>query len=240
LSSTERLCVALDFPDRSSARTAARGLEGRAGWFKIGLELFVGEGPDLVADIGRLGKVFLDLKLHDIPNTVEKATAAAYRLGARLCTVHALGGTAVTAAVRGANQAAEGVAAAACMGVLGVTVLTSHAEGELEELIGAPAGSTSQLAIRLGRHAVEAGATGLVCSPHEVDPLRGAVGQDPLLVVPGIRPRDSDTADQRRVATAAQALAAGADFLVVGRPITRAASPHDALCRILDEMEASL
>lgn len=234
-----RLVVALDVGDGAAALRMVDALGPELTWVKVGLELFTAAGPDVVRALRAMGlRVFLDLKLHDIPHTVERAAAAAAALGAQLCTVHALGGAGVKAAVRGAAPPAPPPTAdhqPGTMGILAVTVLTSHAEGELQALVGSP-WDTAQLTGHLAQHAVAQGACGLVCSPLEVSTLRRAVGPAPLLVVPGVRPAGSAHDDQQRTATAADTLRAGADLLVVGRPITRSAQPRDALRRVLDEM----
>lgn len=230
-----RLILALDEPNADAALRLVSGLRPELTWVKVGLELFTCAGPTVVRSLVAEGlKVFLDLKLHDIPNTVERAAAAAAGLGASLCTVHALGGGAVAAATRGAGSVARPGSGPA-MAVLAVTVLTSHAEGELSQLVGSP-WSTGELALQLARRAVTGGASGLVCSPREVARLRAAVGAPPLLVVPGIRPAGAEVYDQQRTGTAAEALRAGADLLVVGRPISRAPDPRAAYRRLVDEM----
>jgi orotidine-5'-phosphate decarboxylase len=221
--------------DADAALRLAHALQPDLTWVKVGLELFTSAGPAVVRSLVAGGlKVFLDLKLHDIPNTVERAAAATARLGASLCTVHALGATSVASAVRGGNSAAN-PAEPRVLGILAVTVLTSHAEGELSALVGSP-WTTAELASHLARHAVAAGAAGLVCSPREVAALRATLGPAPLLVVPGIRPTGAEAFDQRRTGTPAETLRAGADLLVVGRPITRAPDPRDAYRRLVDEM----
>ncbi len=221
----ERILVALDTPDAARARTLVESLRGRVGGFKIGLELFCSEGPRFVREVVESGApVFLDLKLHDIPNTAAGAAAAAARLGVSFLTVHALGGPAmIRRAVEAANGAARGVGARAPT-VLAVTILTSHDDHDLE-LLGLP--RPAALAVeRLAALAREAGAGGIVCSPREIVSIRRAFGSA-TIVVPGIRPLglavSSD--DQLRTETAARAVAWGADHLVVGRPITQAADP---------------
>jgi len=186
---------------------------------KVGLELFAAEGPAAVRAAAALGRpVFLDLKLHDIPNTVEGAARSAAASGASLLTVHASGGEAmVRAAVRGAGERLR---------VLAVTVLTSLDDAALAAVgLAGPAGAA---AIRLARLAVAAGAGGIVCSPREVAAVRAAVGPGPLLVVPGVRPAGSARGDQVRVASPAEAVRAGADVLVLGRPLRDAPDPAAA------------
>jgi orotidine-5'-phosphate decarboxylase len=225
-----RLAVALDASDREEILALARLLRGRVGVAKIGLEAFVSHGPALVAEVlGLEVPVFLDLKLHDIPNTVERAARAAARLSASMLTVHASGGEAMLrAAVAGA---AVGVPPPA---VLAVTVLTSLDDAALESL-GIAGGAEARASAWAGL-AQRCGCAGVVCSPREVRELRQAVGARFLLVTPGVRPAGGDAGDQRRVATPREAVAAGADLLVVGRPITGAADPAAAAEEILADM----
>lgn len=212
----ERICAALDFPTWERAAPFAAAIAPHVGMLKVGLELFAAEGPAAVRAAAGLGRpVFLDLKLHDIPNTVEGAARSAAASGAALLTVHASGGSEmVRAAVRGAGGKLR---------VLAVTVLTSLDAAALER-IGLQ-GPPETAVVRLARLAVEAGAGGLVCSPHEVAAVRAAVGPGPLLVVPGVRPAGVAVGDQARVATPEQAVAAGADVIVVGRPLRDAPDP---------------
>ncbi len=219
MSGRDRLCAALDFGSWAEAEPFARAVAPEVGLLKVGLELFAAEGPLAVRRAAELGRpVFLDLKLHDIPNTVEGAARGAAACGASLLTVHASGGpTMIRAAVRGAG---EGVR------VLAVTVLTSLDARALDEV--GLAGPPREAVLRLARMAVVAGAHGLVCSPLEVAAVRAAVGAGTLLVVPGIRPVGAALGDQARVATPHAAVAAGADVLVVGRPLRDAADPAAA------------
>ncbi|HZY03964.1 MAG TPA: orotidine-5'-phosphate decarboxylase [Anaeromyxobacteraceae bacterium] len=215
----DRLCAALDFPSWREAGPFARAVAPAVGMLKVGLELFAAEGPAAVRAAAALGRpVFLDLKLHDIPNTVEGAARSAAASGAALLTVHASGGPRmVEAAVRGAGPGVR---------VLAVTVLTSLDDATLA-LVGL-AGPPEAAAVRLALLAVEAGAGGMVCSPLEVAAVRAAVGPGPLLVVPGVRPPGAARGDQARVATPAEAVRAGADVLVLGRPLRQAADPAAA------------
>jgi orotidine-5'-phosphate decarboxylase len=213
----ERLVVALDVPTLEAAEALAAQLVGAVGWFKVGLELFAAHGPHAVEAIRRHGPVFLDVKLHDIPTTVERAAARIADLGVGLVTVHAGGGSQmVAAAVRGLGGHGE---------VLAVTVLTSTSDDELAALGTDPAAIQVP---RLARLATSAGAPGLVCAPRDLAAVRQAVGPTVRLVTPGIRPTDSGSDDHARAATPAAAVAAGADLLVVGRPITRAPDPVTA------------
>jgi orotidine-5'-phosphate decarboxylase len=213
---SDRICAALDFPSWGAAEPFARAVAPEIGMLKVGLELFAAEGPPAVRAAAALGlPVFLDLKLHDIPNTVEGAARSGAALGAALLTVHAAGGAEmVRAAVRGAGPGVR---------VLAVTVLTSL-DGAALEAIGL-AGPPEEAVVRLARLAVSAGAGGLVCSPQEVGAVRAAIGPSPLLVVPGVRPAGAATGDQARVATPEEAVRAGADVIVVGRPLREGGDP---------------
>jgi orotidine-5'-phosphate decarboxylase len=226
----ERLIVALDLPDASSAIHLVNQLENTCKWFKVGLELFVAAGPSVVESIVARGhSVFLDLKLHDIPNTVAGGVRSATALGVRMLTLHASGGPAMLAAAR---AALEGVPDAPEL--LAVTVLTSMDSAELNRvgLERAPAEQVALLA-RMGR---DAGIRGFVCSPQEVASLRTLTGPEGVLVIPGIRPAGAAVGDQKRVASPAEALRLGASYLVVGRPITQATDPGEAAEAILLEM----
>ncbi|HEX9399294.1 MAG TPA: orotidine-5'-phosphate decarboxylase [Anaeromyxobacter sp.] len=220
---SDRICAALDFSSWEKAEPYARTIAPAVGMLKVGLELFAAEGPPAVRAAAALGRpVFLDLKLHDIPNTVEGAARSASASGAALLTVHASGGAEmVRAAVRGAGGKLR---------VLAVTVLTSL-DADALRAIGLD-GPPESAVVRLARLAVGAGAGGLVCSPHEVRAVRAAVGTGPLLVVPGVRPPGAEKGDQARVATPSEAVAAGADIIVVGRPLRDAADPVAAARQI--------
>ncbi|MBK9518208.1 MAG: orotidine-5'-phosphate decarboxylase [Anaeromyxobacter sp.] len=223
----DRLCCALDFPSWAAAEPFARAIAPHVGMLKVGLELYLAEGAQAVRAAAALGRpVFLDLKLHDIPATVEGAARSAAASGASLLTVHAAGGQEmVRAAVRGAGPQVR---------ILAVTVLTSLDAATLDQI--GLAGPPEAAVVRLARLAVAAGAGGLVCSPQEVAAVRAAVGPGPLLVVPGIRPAGAALGDQARVATPAQAVAAGADVLVVGRPLRDAPDPVAAARAIAAEL----
>jgi orotidine-5'-phosphate decarboxylase len=201
------IVVALDVSDIDRAETLARSLEGRIGMFKIGLELFAAHGPAAVLRLRDYGPIFLDLKLHDIPNTVERAARNCARMGVAMVSVHALGGEAmVRAAVRGAAQGSAGSAPAPV--VAGVTVLSSLSGEELA--------SSASLAFE----AKASGAGAVVVSGDDVQVVREVVGEAFVLVVPGIRPAGSNGHDQVRILTPEEALEAGADYLVIGRAIT--------------------
>lgn len=229
-----RLIVALDVPTAKAATELVDPLEGSCQWLKVGLELFAAAGPVIVEQLVARGhSIFLDLKFHDIPNTVAGAVRSAAGLGVRMMTLHALGGPAMLAAAR-----AEVEKLANPPELLAVTVLTSMDAAQLSA-VGVVA-SPAEAAERLAKIGLAAGVRGFVCSPQEVAALRALVGADGVLVVPGIRPAGAALGDQKRVATPAETLRQGASFLVVGRPITQAANPAEAARQILDEMAGAL
>jgi orotidine-5'-phosphate decarboxylase len=223
------LIAALDTPDLAKARRWADAVTPHCGMIKLGLEFFMANGADGVRAMG--GRpVFLDLKLIDIPNTIAGAVRAVLPLAPRLLTLHTAGGAAMLAAARAAAE----TAGAARPKLLGVTVLTSLDAAALHA-VGVP-GSVADAALRLARLAMDAGADGVVCSAHEVAMLRQALGPAALLVVPGIRPAGAVDDDQARTMTPREAGAAGADWLVVGRPITAATDPAAAAAAIAAEI----
>lgn len=229
------LILALDVPDRAAATALLDRLEGEVAWIKVGLQLFTRHGPGLVEEVaGRGAKVFLDLKLHDIPNTVAAAIGSLAGLPVDLLTLHASGGrTMLEWAVRARDQACPRVR------LLGVTVLTSLAARDLAE-VGVPDAPEQQVE-RLGRLALEAGLDGLVCSPLELAGLRARHGDRPYLVTPGIRPPGSPADEQQRTLGPVEAVRAGASAIVVGRPILQAADPAAAareLRRLLEGASA--
>jgi orotidine-5'-phosphate decarboxylase len=229
-----RLIVALDLPDRASALSAVNALSGHVGYFKLGLEIFVREGPRLVEEIRDRGeRIFLDLKLHDIPNTVAGAVASACHLRIHMLTLHAAGGEKM---LRAALQAAE--ASAAPPLVLAVTALTSLALQDVERM--GVRESVISWVEKLADIAHDSGIRGLVTSPLEVSLLRRKFGPHARLVVPGIRPRNTPSHDQSRTAEPAQAIRSGADFLVVGRPVLQDPNPAAAADRIVAEIGAAL
>jgi len=234
----ERLILALDGENRKDLLTLADRLTGGVGSFKVGLEAFVRWGPSFVAEVAERGSVFLDLKLHDIPNTVAGAAAAAAGYNISLLTVHATGGRAMIAAAVEAVRRGADLAERERPKILAVTILTSLAENDLTEI--GFAGSATDRVVALARLAIEAGADGIVCSPLEVAPIRSALGAGPLVVTPGIRPAGAEAADQARAATPAMAITAGADRLVVGRPITGATDPVAAAAAIVAQIGAAL
>lgn len=230
--SKDRLAVALDFPTAKTALDLVDQLSGTCQWFKVGMELYYATGNALVETLRNRGfNVFLDLKLHDIPNTVAGAVRSATQAGASLLTLHASGGPAMMAA------AAEAAAVPGSPRLLAVTVLTSMDAAQLAStgVVSSPA----EQVLRLARLAQSSGVNGMVCSAEEVSSLRAELGDDALLVIPGIRPAGSDIGDQKRIATPAAAIERGASMLVVGRPITRAANPAEAAEAILKEIEVS-
>jgi len=228
----DRLCVALDGSDRGWITSTARRLAPHVGWLKLGLEALTAFGPDLVREVAGLGtRVFFDIKLHDIPNTVRHAAANCAATGAAMFNVHASGGRAMLrAALEGAADGSPSVPPK----VLAVTVLTSLDQEALTEL--GLEHAPDELVLRWALLAREVGLDGVVASAHEAQTIRRECGPDFLIVTPGIRPMWSVTGDQRRVMTPADAYRAGADILVIGRPITGADSPEEAAARILDEI----
>lgn len=210
----------------------ARRLAGAAGFFKIGSQLFTAEGPRAVEKIAKLGSsIFLDLKFHDIPNTVAGAVSAAAALPkVRLLTIHALGGLAMMKAAKEAAATAKRHSPA----ILAVTILTSHDASTLQQV--GISGTPATRALELAKLAKEAGVDGVVASAHEVAAIRNACGPKFLIVVPGVRPANAAINDQSRIATPAEAIRAGADYLVVGRPITAAGDPRQAALAIAKEI----
>lgn len=232
---TSPVYAAIDTTDVAQAVALANSLKGLVGGVKVGLEFFTACGPKGVEAVADLGMpLFLDLKLHDIPNTVAGAMKAVARLAPRLTTIHASGGGAMMKAA--ADAAREGAAKAnrPVTKVLAVTVLTSLDQ----DAMGAVGfgGTVLDQVKRLAVLAQESGMDGLVCSPHEVEMVRAVVGPDLLLVVPGIRPAWAEAGDQKRFMTPKEALQRGADYLVIGRPITGATSPAEAARRIAQEL----
>jgi orotidine-5'-phosphate decarboxylase len=223
----EKIIVALDVATAKEALRLINLLSDDVGLFKIGLQSYTAEGPALIRPISSLGsKVFLDLKLHDIPNTVAKAVEAAGKLGVRMLTVHLSGGSEMLrAAVRARNSE---------MLLLGVTVLTSSTDEILAET--GIAEKTSDHVLRLARLGVASGIDGLVASPHEARMLRAEFGDKIKIVTPGIRPAGSDPGDQKRFATPREAIDFGADYLVIGRPVTGVSDPKTAVQSVVEEL----
>ena len=228
---SSRVIVALDFPESESALAFAGSLSPGSCKLKVGKELFTAAGPQLVEELVTRGfEVFLDLKFHDIPNTVSRACSAAARLGVWMLNVHALGGAAMMQAAR------EGLADASDRPLLiAVTVLTSMTDSDLRE-IGITSGSEDSV-LRLAGLANDSGLDGVVCSAHEAGAIRERFGEQFLRVTPGIRLAGNAADDQKRVMTPARAMRGGASYLVVGRPVTRADEPAAVLRRIENELQ---
>ncbi len=231
-----RIIIALDVENRDQALALVRALPATR-MFKVGLELFTAEGPRLLQDLQALGKdVFLDLKLHDIPNTVAEAARIGVRHGARMMTIHTSGGEEMMArAAEVARTEAEKRGIARPL-LLGVTILTSL-KTEILASIGMVADTGAQV-LRLAALARKAGLDGVVCSAQEIEIVRRETGEGFLIVTPGIRPAWAAAQDQKRIMTPAEAVARGSDYLVVGRPVTQAASPREAFQKIVDELTA--
>lgn len=229
-----RLIVALDTPTAVEALKLVNRLENHCDWFKVGLELFAAAGPAVMEPLVRRGhSVFLDLKLHDIPNTVAGAVRSAAAHGARMITLHALGGPAMLSA---ASTALDGMTDPPQL--LAVTVLTSMDSHELSAV--SITRSPAEEAELLAHMGMAAGIKGFVCSPQEARSLRALTGPEGVLVVPGIRPAGSSAGDQKRIATPAEAIEAGASYIVVGRPITQAPDPAQAAEAVVREIAEAL
>ncbi len=225
-----QLIVVLDMDTREEALSVVAAAEG-CDWFKIGSQLYARCGPDMVREVLGMGKkVFLDLKFHDIPNTVAKAARGAADMGADLFTLHASGGRKM---IQAAREAVEGTKTR----ILAVTVLTSLSDEMLRDEVGLNE-TAAEAVPRYAKLAVESGAHGLVCSPHEIRLIREAVGPEPLIVTPGIRPAWSSKDDQARIMTPRQASEAGSDLIVVGRPIIQHENPAEAIRLIQEELSA--
>ncbi len=223
-----QLIVALDEPDFSSARVIVERTAPAVEWYKVGYEAYYYYGDEILTLLRKAGKqIFLDLKLHDIPNTVTAAVRACARAGARLLTVHAVGGAAMLSAAAAAKP--EGTR------VVAVTVLTSLNADDLRA-IGVES-QPSEQALRLARLAKDCGIDGVVCAAQEAPIIRAASGPTFAIVCPGIRPAEAPSGDQRRVATPAEAARSGADYIVVGRPITKASDPASAARAIVEELQ---
>ena len=230
------IIAALDVPDAERAGQLAREIAPAVGAFKIGKELFVSAGPDIVRKIRATGaSVFLDLKFHDIPNTVAKAVAAAVRLDAQMLTIHASGGAEMMRAAEKAAQDTAKISGSSPPLVLGVTVLTSANNSTLAE-VGYEADTETQV-LRLARLAVQSGLRGLVCSPLEIVALRKILPPNVQLVTPGIRTGAEPADDQKRTLTPREAIQAGANWLVIGRPIYAAPNPRAAAEKIFESLQ---
>ncbi|WP_017297205.1 orotidine-5'-phosphate decarboxylase [Nodosilinea nodulosa] len=239
MSVDQRIIVPLDVPSASAALALVEALPQVSFW-KMGLELFVSAGPALIEALrARQKRVFLDLKFHDIPNTMAGACAAAGRYGIDLMTVHTAAGKEAMAAAQAAAIAGAAAAGVDPPTVLGVTLLTSIASNVLAEELKIPLGSTNYV-LQMARLAQDSGLSGAVCSPQEAGQLRRFLPADFVLVCPGVRPAWTSSQDQRRTLTPLQALQAGATYLVIGRPITAAANPAAAFERICEECSAAI
>lgn len=227
ISPRDRLIVALDLPNQVKALALVSVLSGAVSTYKIGLQLYTAEGPGIVRAVAATAaKVFLDLKLHDIPNTVAKAVAAAGELGVQMLTVHLAGGRAMLEAAVAARPPN--------LSLLGVTVLTSATPETLSET-GVNSGVEEQV-LRLAQLGQESGIDGLICSPHELRILRDRLGNEIKLITPGVRPTWAAADDQKRFTTPGEALKNGADYLVIGRPITADPDPRAAVERVFEEI----
>jgi len=236
---SDRLCVGMDVPDLSTAAPLIDSLAGTAGWLKVGSQLFTAEGPAAVSAARQAARVFLDLKFHDIPNTVASAVASATALGVDMLTVHVGGGGAMLrAACESAGESAGRLGRERPL-VMGVTVLTSLSAAELEE-VGVCVDRAGDQVARLVDLALAAGLDGVVASPREAAMVRARAGEDLRIVTPGVRPTGAPADDQTRVATASDAIRSGADMIVVARPVVRADDPAAVARGLVEEIEAGL
>ncbi|MGS0764701.1 orotidine-5'-phosphate decarboxylase [Syntrophomonas curvata] len=235
----DRIILALDVDSEAEALGFVRELTPYVGAFKVGMQLFNSSGPSIVSKINDLGgRVFVDLKFHDIPNTVAAAGRVMTRLNCYMFNVHAAGGRAMLESVAGSVQdEAERLGSQAPI-LLAVTVLTSIGQQELEEEMFISGSKIEEVVVKWALMAKNAGINGVVCSPREIEAIRAACGSDFKIVTPGIRPAWSEKNDQVRVTTPADALRMGADYMVIGRPILKAADPIEAAQMIIEEMEA--
>ncbi|AWB45340.1 orotidine-5'-phosphate decarboxylase [Paenibacillus sp. CAA11] len=233
-----RLMVALDVPNPEEARVLVRLLEGIPCYMKVGMQLFYAAGPDFVRELKAMGySVFLDVKMHDIPNTVKGGANSVTKLGVDMFNVHAAGGVKMMQAAReGALAAVAEEPSLHLPQIIAVTQLTSTDQSTLNREIGIP-GSVEDAVVHYAQMTKEAGLTGVVASPLEVSAIKSACGIEFKTVTPGIRPAGSSLADQSRVLTPSQAMEQGTDYMVVGRPITAAKNPREALVEILEEMK---
>ena len=233
----DRIIVALDLPDGVQALEMARSLVGTVGWVKVGMTLFYAEGPQIVRELRALGfKVFVDLKLHDIPHQVEGACRMLTRAGADMLTVHASGGRAMLEAAMRSTAAAAQKFGTKPPSVIAVTVLTSLDDAALAEM--GIERAAAEHTVTLAGLARDAGCNGIVCSPNEAEAIRALLGPDALVVTPGVRPAGEAVGDQARTATPGEAIAAGASHLVIGRPITGASDPAAAARAIRKEISS--
>jgi len=235
MTNADRIIIALDVPTKDEGIALVSRLQD-ARTFKVGLELFTAEGPALFRKLKALRKdIFLDLKLHDIPNTVAGAVRSAFRHGVQMMTIHTSGGREMMAKAAEVARRTAAETGRPKPVLLGVTVLTSLKGADLEE-VGLGADVAAQV-LRLAGLAKAAGLDGVVCSPQEIEVLRREYGRELVIVTPGIRPVWAAAQDQKRIMTPAEAVAKGADYLVIGRPITGAPSPNEAFLRVVEELD---
>ncbi|QYR24203.1 orotidine-5'-phosphate decarboxylase [Paenibacillus sp. sptzw28] len=232
-----RVMVALDYPDAAAAETLLRSLEGIPCYMKVGMQLFYAAGPGFVASLKERGyRVFLDLKMHDIPNTVKGGANSVTKLGVDIFNVHAAGGIRMMeAALEGVEAALAGSIGLQRPTVIAVTQLTSTSRSVLNDEIGI-AGAVEDTVLRYAQLARLAGLGGVVASPHEVQSIKAACGIAFKTVTPGIRPSGADANDQSRIMTPREALERGTDYMVIGRPITAASDPREAIESIIKEL----
>ena len=224
----DKIIVALDVATKAQALVLVEQLHDKISVFKIGLQLYTAQGPEIVRAVLATGvKIFLDLKLHDIPNTVARAVESASSLGLQMLTIHLSGGSEMIRAATGVRTNN--------MSILGVTVLTNANDQTLRET--GISDTFDKQVVRLAKLGIENGIDGMVASPHEIKSLRAEFGDKIKIVVPGIRPSWSEPGDQKRFMTPREAIAAGADYLVIGRPITAHKNPREAVERILREFQ---
>ena len=233
----DRIILALDVDSEEKALSLVEMLHPHVGLFKVGMQLFNSVGPDIVHRIDDLGgQIFLDLKFHDIPNTVGAVSRVAAGMGCMMFNVHCAGGRAMMEAAAGAVREAASKHGISRSLVLGVTVLTSLSQSQFNDELGIP-GAIQDTVVKWAVMARESGLDGVVASPHEVRAIRESCGPDFLIVTPGVRPAWADTQDQKRVTTPREAVELGADYLVIGRPITASPDPVAAAQRITAELE---
>lgn len=232
-----RIMIALDYSDVGEARTLLRQLEGIGCYMKVGMQLFYAAGPLFVRELKERGyRVFLDLKMHDIPNTVKGGACSITRLGVEMFNVHAGGGVAMMrAAADGVREALESDSALTRPMIIGVTQLTSTNQQTLNDEIGIP-GPVEEAVVRYAQLAHQAGLDGVVASPHEVEAIKSACGPSFYTVTPGIRPAGSEIGDQSRIMTPREAFQRGTDYIVIGRPVTAVSDPRQAVESILEEL----
>lgn len=233
----DRILMGIDTPDFDRAAALVRSAAGRVGGIKIGKEFFTAQGPDRVRQLIGDRKLFLDLKFHDIPNTVAGALRSSMAMQPAIVNVHASGGRAMMEAAAQAAQEEAAKRGVAKPLVIGVTVLTSLDDSDLASV--GQQGPASEQVLRLAELTRDCGLDGVVCSPREIAALRQRCGPDFKLVVPGIRPAWAAAGDQKRIMTPADAVAAGADYIVIGRPITAASDPAGAAERVVEELSAA-